>query len=272
MSIRWSAFLSWYRPLSDADATISRVFRTTTRLSREGRALALAEAACKDALAVPRNAPLSVLEHLAVTGVATESAGRPAPDAIVALVTSVLGGTSLVDALGSTDDECAETLRAVLTDILELDAVGDVEYACLQEAIIHANWGWHGTLAERVPAFVDLLLDGMGPENFALSLLAVAVLRAFAVVMAVPTASERSALVCALLRPSPVSREDGVRAFVTSMCNGACFYELAELAATTWHQDLLATFVAIAPERAVATLREALSSIDPASASVMGQA
>ena len=273
MGISWTEFLGWYRPSSEDAATTARVFRQTKRLKVQARVLVLADAVHQDALHVSEDAPPAVLEHLAVVAVSIETvAGRPLPAVLATFVSKVLGGASLGDALGTTDDEQGETLYAVLTAIVELDVIGGVEHDCLQEAISHAHWGFHGTLAERVPVFVELLRAGVARRSFALTLLAAAVLRAFAANMAVPTPRQRTALVCALTRSSLVSRELGVQAFVTAMCNGACFYELAALAAATRHEDLLATFVAIAPERAVMLLHKALSGVADDGSPMMAQA
>lgn len=274
MVVSWTAFIGWYRPSSEDAPTTARVFRRTRRLKLEARVLVLADAAHRDALDLSEDPPASALEHLAVVAVSVEAiAGRPLPGVVATLVSKVLGGASLGDALGTTDDEQGETLHAVLAAIVELDVIGGVERDCLQEAISHAYWGFHNTLAGRVPVFVELLLAGVDRANFAATLSAAAVLRAFATNMAVPTARERTALVGALTRSSLVAREDGVHAFVTALCNGACFYELAAFAAATCHEELLATFVAIAPERPVVLLYKALAGAVTAEGSPMiGQA
>lgn len=251
-----SAIISWYDEPSRLH--LAGATRETLSQSRHLDAASfcstLEAAVWKDVQRLRCDSPAALFDELAVLAVVLRSGLEPELRTVAELL---LSRAPLVQALeAETTEGCCDFVERIARAVAHDEVLGGVEQVCMRHAADLAEWGWEDELSARIPLYISLVLDAVDAENYPLVLLALAALKAFAEVNAVPSPTQKVALIKAARASSSAADEVALSGFLLSIAQGCCFMQLAHAVARTRHAGLVSEFERIAPPRAAEWLHE----------------
>lgn len=246
--------LSWCDAAPALHVELRSVLRRTSRAPAARRVAALESAGTRLAQTICPTESADVFGALAVVLIASELIrDGAAPDAeLERLVTTALHAERPLAAIfeDSTREEVAESVGRAMDQLISGARLSESQYGCVLRVQSFATFYELEAIARFEPMFSSELQPWSASTDGRALIGGVAVVKAAANFLPVPTANQGATLVKALRAPARFADEERVNHFLEVLLAGKSFDELAWHVARTQHGALIEAFARIAPAHA----------------------
>ena len=246
--------LNWCDAAPGLHAELRALLRGTSHAPAACRVAALENAAARLALTICPTESADAFGALAIVLIASWLIRNGAASGfeLERLVTTALHAERSLAAIfeDNTLEEVAESVRRVMDQLESGARLSEAQYGCVLRVQSFASFCELEAIARFEPMFSSELQPWSASADTHVLIGGVAVVKAAANFLPVPTVTQGAALVKALRAPAPFAEEHHVNQFLEVLLAGKSFAELAWHVARTQHGALVEAFARIAPAHA----------------------